>query len=109
MPPEPRTRNLFALYHEWHPTLTYVRRIALVIAIATIGGVMNSIAGGGTLLTFPALVGLGVPATAANATSTVALLTASMTSMFGYREELPRAPGGKYFVFRSELDAAGGG
>jgi phenylacetate-CoA ligase len=28
---------------------------------------------------------------------------------FVYREELPRAPGGKYFVFRSELDAAGGG
>ncbi|HKW11581.1 MAG TPA: sulfite exporter TauE/SafE family protein [Gemmatimonadaceae bacterium] len=63
-------------------------RIALVIAVATISGVMNSIAGGGTLLTFPALVGLGIPATAANATSTVALLPASMTSMFGYREEL---------------------
>jgi hypothetical protein len=28
---------------------------------------------------------------------------------FVYREELPRAPGGKYFVFRSELDAGGGG
>jgi phenylacetate-CoA ligase len=28
---------------------------------------------------------------------------------FVYRQELPRAPGGKYFVFRSELDASAGG
>ena len=36
-------------------------------------GAMNAVAGGGTLLTFPALIGLGIPPLTANATSTVAL------------------------------------
>jgi uncharacterized membrane protein YfcA len=49
---------------------------------------MNSIAGGGTLLTFPALVALGVPPINANATSTVALWPGAVGSMWGYRREL---------------------
>ena len=50
-----------------------------------IAGAMNSIAGGGTLLTFPALVALGVPPLHANATSTVALVPGSIGSIWGYR------------------------
>ena len=46
---------------------------------------MNSIAGGGTLLTFPALIALGVPPIDANATSTVALWPGSISSVWGYR------------------------
>jgi uncharacterized membrane protein YfcA len=46
---------------------------------------INSIAGGGTLLTFPALIGLGVPPVTANATSTIALWPGSLTSFWGYR------------------------
>lgn len=46
---------------------------------------MNSIAGGGTLLTFPALIALGVPPINANATSTVALWPGSIGSVWGYR------------------------
>lgn len=49
---------------------------------------MNSIAGGGTLVTFPALVALGVPPITANATSTVALWPGALGSMWGYRGEL---------------------
>src|SRR3954465_3187644 len=49
---------------------------------------MNAVAGGGTLLTFPALVGLGIPPLTANATSTVALWPASVSSMWGYRGPL---------------------
>jgi uncharacterized membrane protein YfcA len=49
---------------------------------------MNAVAGGGTLVTFPALVALGVPPITANATSTVALWPGTMTSMWGYRAEL---------------------
>jgi uncharacterized membrane protein YfcA len=60
----------------------------LVVAAALIGGVMNSIAGGGTMLTFPALVALGIPPISANATSTVALWPATLASMWGYRGEL---------------------
>lgn len=56
-----------------------------------IAGVMNAIAGGGTLLTFPALVALGVPPINANATSTVALWPGALGSMWGYRWELKGA------------------
>ena len=52
---------------------------------------MNAIAGGGTLLTFPALVGLGISPIVANATSTVALWPGAVSSMWGYRGELSGA------------------
>jgi len=47
----------------------------LLIGLAAVaGGAVNALAGGGTLITFPALVALGIPAVAANVTNTVALL-----------------------------------
>lgn len=52
---------------------------------------MNAVAGGGTLLTFPALIGLGIPPLTANATSTVALWPGSAGSIWGYRRELAGA------------------
>jgi hypothetical protein len=58
---------------------------------ALLAGIMNSVAGGGTLLTFPALVAAGLSPLAANATSTVALLPAALSSMLGYRGELAGA------------------
>jgi uncharacterized membrane protein YfcA len=62
------------------------------IVLATIAGsAVNSIAGGGTLLTFPALVGLGVPAIVANATSTVALVPGTFSALVGYQNELKGA------------------
>lgn len=61
---------------------------ALVFVAAAIGGAINSIAGGGTLITFPAIVWLGVPPLSANATSTVALWPGSFGSMWAYRDEL---------------------
>lgn len=63
-------------------------RLLLVVVAAALGGAINAIAGGGTLVTFPALVGLGVPAIVANATSTVALWPGALGSMYGYRHEL---------------------
>jgi uncharacterized protein len=60
-------------------------QLALVVLSAMIAGAMNSIAGGGTLLTFPALIALGVPPLQANATSTVALWPGSIGSIWGYR------------------------
>ncbi len=61
----------------------------LAVALAAAGGgAINSIAGGGTLLTFPALVGLGVPPIVANATSTVALWPGSLASFWGYRRAI---------------------
>ena len=65
-----------------------LRQLAGVVVASVIGGAANSVAGGGTLLTFPALVGLGVPMVAANATSTVALWPGGLSSMLGYRDVL---------------------
>jgi uncharacterized membrane protein YfcA len=62
-----------------------------VIAAAVLAGMVNSIAGGGTLLTFPALIALGIPPIAANATSTVALWPGAVASAWGYRSHLDGA------------------
>jgi uncharacterized protein len=56
-----------------------------------VAGFVNAIAGGGTLLTFPALVAAGLSPLNANATSTVALLPGALSSMWGYRGELAGA------------------
>ena len=52
-------------------------------------GVMNAIAGGGTILTFPALIFAGIPPILANATSTVALLPGTLAGVAGYRRNVP--------------------
>lgn len=89
--------------------LTATLQLLLVVIVAAISGVMNSIAGGGTLLTFPALVGLGISPIVANATSTVALWPASVSSMFGYRRELGGAlPWAGAFALPSLLGGAAG-
>ena len=62
-----------------------------VVLISVIAGAMNAVAGGGTLLTFPALIGLGIPPLTANATSTVALWPGSASSFWGYRRALAGA------------------
>jgi uncharacterized protein len=68
-----------------------VLKFAAIILTSVVAGVMNAIAGGGTLLTFPALVGLGISPIVANATSTVALWPGAVSSMWGYRGELSGA------------------
>lgn len=83
-----------------------VLALAAVFLAAFLGGGVNAIAGGGTLLTFPALVGLGVPALAANATSTVALWPGALGSMWGYRGELR---GARAWVVRLTLPSVAGG
>jgi uncharacterized membrane protein YfcA len=60
----------------------------LGLALAAVGaGAVNAIAGGGTLLTFSALLA-AVPSVVANATSTVALVPASLAGAWGFRKEL---------------------
>jgi uncharacterized membrane protein YfcA len=62
--------------------------LTLVVFAAMIAGIMNSVAGAGTLVTFPALVAAGIPPVDANATSTVALVPGAFGSMMGYRKQL---------------------
>lgn len=60
----------------------------LMLCAAFAAGAINSIAGGGTLLTFPVLIWLGLDPKVANATSTVALWPGLFGGLFGYRKEL---------------------
>src|SRR5271156_3533745 len=55
---------------------------------AFVAGAINSVAGGGTLLTFPVLIWLGLPSINANATSTVAIWPGSVGTIWGYRQDL---------------------
>lgn len=71
--------------------MTIPFHLLAVVLISVIAGAMNAVAGGGTLLTFPALIGLGIPPLTANATSTVALWPGSASSFWGYRRELSGA------------------
>ena len=61
----------------------------LILAVAGLAaGVVNTMAGGGTFLTFPALVLTGVPPVMANATSTVAVFPGYLAGALGFRAEL---------------------
>src|SRR5262245_932653 len=89
--------------HEWN--------LVFLCLTAFFAGVMNSVAGGGTLLTFPALLTafapLGSAAGAmANGTSTVALVPGSYAGALGYRKELWEC---RRFVVRMIVPSAIGG
>ena len=60
----------------------------LILAAAAVAGAINAVAGGGTLVSFPTLVWIGVPSVVANATNTVAIWPGSLGSAWGYRREL---------------------
>ena len=64
----------------------------LIFLAAIAAGMMNSIAGGGTLVTFPALIWAGHPPIVANATNALALVPAGWSSMYGYRAALREMP-----------------
>ena len=70
--------------------MAQVRQLFVFLA-ACAGGAINSVAGGGTLLTVPTLIWLGVPALHANATSTVALWPGSLSGTWGFRREMRQA------------------
>ncbi len=63
-----------------------VLNFALLAAAGFVAGVMNSVAGGGTFVTFPTLIFTGVPSVVANASNAVALFPASFASAWAYRK-----------------------
>jgi uncharacterized protein len=65
--------------------------LVLALAAAVVAGAINAIAGGGTLVSFPAIVALGVPPLVANATNTVALWPGAFGSLWAYRAEVSGA------------------
>lgn len=65
---------------------------ALLVLAAFAAGVLNAVAGGGSFLTFPALVFVGVPPIVANATSALAVSPGYLGSTLGFRPELRALP-----------------
>ena len=74
--------SLFSLPQaiDWH-------WVWLVVA-AFLGGLLNAVAGGGSFLLFPAMLGMKLPPIQANATNTVALWPGQLTSIAAYREDI---------------------
>ena len=64
---------------------------AVAFAAAFAAGAINSVAGGGTLISFPTLIWLGLNSVTANATNTVAIWPGSLGGMWGFRRELRTA------------------
>ena len=62
--------------------------LALLALAAAAGGAVNALAGGGTLITFPALIAAGVPPLTANVTNTVALCPAYLGAAWAQRADL---------------------
>lgn len=67
--------------------IPHLHYIWLVVA-STIAGVMNAMAGGGSFISFPAMLGMGVPPVEANATNTVALWPGQLTSLATLRSDV---------------------
>lgn len=63
-------------------------KTVILFCAGAIGGVMNSIAGGGSLITFPALLWAGLPSIQANATNTWSVMGGIGTSLWSYKGEL---------------------
>ncbi len=65
-----------------------MHHLPLLFGAGFLAGAMNAIAGGGSFVTFPTLVLVGLPSVAANASSTVALFPGSLASAWAYRRDL---------------------
>lgn len=61
---------------------------AIILLAGIAAGVINVIAGAGTLITFPTLLALGIPPVTANMSNTVGLVPGSIAGAYGYRREL---------------------
>jgi len=68
--------------------MSWVEMVSLVLAAAA-AGMINAVAGGGTLLTFPVLLYFGTSPVTANATSTTALVIGTAGSIFGFQKHYP--------------------
>jgi uncharacterized membrane protein YfcA len=67
---------------------SFPHQSAWLVTASFVAGILNAVAGGGSFLSFPALLGVGVLPIAANATNTVALWPGQLTSIAAYREDL---------------------
>lgn len=64
-------------------------QIFSLFSAAMAAGAINAVAGGGTILTFPALVAVGTAEKIANGTSTLSLVLGTSGSVYGFRKQIP--------------------
>jgi uncharacterized membrane protein YfcA len=67
--------------------------VALLLGAGLAAGTVNAIAGGGSLVTFPALLAVGLPPKPANYTNSVAVSAGYLASVYGSRHDLPPGHG----------------
>lgn len=70
--------------------MPFLLKALILLCVGVVAGVINSVAGGGTLLSFPTLIFTGVPAIIANATNTIALQAGTIASFVSYRREFTK-------------------
>lgn len=63
-----------------------IPQIFIVIIVGIVAGVFNTLAGGGSLLSLPALIFVGLPSAMANGTNRVAILMNSVTAVAGFKQ-----------------------
>src|SRR5438445_11329987 len=61
-----------------------------LVFASLIAGVMNAMAGGGSFISFPAMLSIGIPPIQANATNTVALWPGQLVSVWALRTDVRR-------------------
>jgi len=76
------------------------------LASGFLAGAVNSVAGGGSMLTFPTMLAFGMAPITANATNTVALIPGSASAFWGYRDALA---GSRSLVLAMALPSLVGG
>ena len=81
--------------------------IFLLAAAGLASGLLNSIAGGGTFLSLPALIYVGVPPVSANATATLTALPGYISSAWAFRKDI-KAEGSLRARTVIAISAAGG-
>jgi uncharacterized protein len=80
----------------------------LILLAAVAGGMVNALAGGGTLITFPVLTAMGIPAVIANITNTVALCPGYFGGTYAQRNDL-KGQGRRLWVLIPAAIAGGAG
>jgi len=73
--------------------MTDILGLVGIFVAGILAGAINSVAGGGTLISFPSLVAFGESPIISNATNTAALWPGSLSSAIGYRKDTPLQAG----------------
>lgn len=85
-----------------------MEQLVIVAAAGLLAGAINALAGGGSFITFPALVFMGMPPIAANQTSSVSLMPGGLASAWAYRREIRSFRQVNFYVMALPTVAGGG-